>query len=293
MNNAGDLIVPVYLNQRVVFDLVATMQGGLAAVTKVAEVQQVSGMASAEASSGFGLANVLSSLLKIDFSGKAAGKIAGDISSTRSEDRIHTPASLFTHLRTLIRDKHWLQVDSPTASLFPGTIFEFTAKMEPNPLIKSLDTFIEMVEMAQVFSEPTKKGKSQAGSQNDFNKMKRQMQAMSSAMKSGTTSDLITGKLECGSRCVITLEKQFLNDTSMSDLVDGTFRVVGKVIRTIDECDSISLNRNTAIGCLPDQVLAQLQNAFASPELAVMHLPPLEWKISGPAIQVLPVAIFA
>lgn len=197
------------------------------------------------------------------------------------------------HLRALLRGKSWLKLDSPIMKPLPGDIVEFTAKMQPNPLTKTLDTFVEVLEMGQIFSGNQSKGKTTANQANDGSKIKKQMQAMSSAMKTGTTSDLTTGVLESKYRCIITLEKQYLNDPSMSDLVDGTFRVVGKVSRVISEDkEAISLNGNTAIGCLPDAVLSQFADAFSSPAIQAIHLPPLEWEIKGPVIQVLPVAIF-
>jgi hypothetical protein len=39
--------------------------------------------------------------------------------------------------------------------------------------------------------------------------------------------------------------------------------------------------------------MEQFKTAFQSPELASMSFPELEWEIPGPAIQVLPIAIFA
>lgn len=291
MDSSDDLIVPVYLNQRVVFDFVATLQGGLAEVTKLTESQKISGEASSEVGGSFGLSKVLSSLLRIDFSGKASAKGAGESTTTRNEDRIHTPASLFMHLRTLLRGKKWLSTDSPSLKPKPGDIVEFTARMQPNPLTETLDTFAELLEMHQAFSGHSGKGKAAA---NDPQKMKKQMQAMSSALKSGTTSDLTTAPMDSKYRCIITLENQYLNDPSMSDLADGTFHVVGKVIRVIDsDKETISLNRKTVIGCLPDPVLRQLQTVFQSPEMREIRLPPFEWEIPGPVIQVLPVAIFA
>jgi hypothetical protein len=42
MLKEDDLIIPVYLNQRIVFDLVAMLQGGIAAVTQVSQTQKES-----------------------------------------------------------------------------------------------------------------------------------------------------------------------------------------------------------------------------------------------------------
>jgi len=37
MLESDDLIIPVYLNQRVVFDLVAVLQNGIASVTQISQ----------------------------------------------------------------------------------------------------------------------------------------------------------------------------------------------------------------------------------------------------------------
>lgn len=106
--------------------------------------------------------------------------------------------------------------------------------------------------------------------------------------------DLTTPALLSGHRCLITLETQYLNDQSMSDLVDGTFKVVGKVIRVIEEGKgAISLNRKTAIGRLPISSLDGLKQIFKQGQLQNYNLPEFEWEIPGPVIQVLPIAIFA
>ncbi len=95
MNNELDLIVPVYLNQRVVFDLVAMLQGGIATVTKVVETEAESSSAAAEVGGTFGLNKALSSLLRVNLSGSLSGETGGESGASRSEERVHTPASLF------------------------------------------------------------------------------------------------------------------------------------------------------------------------------------------------------
>ena len=81
----------------------------------------------------------------------------------------------------------------------------------------------------------------------------------------------------------------------MSDLVDGQFKVLGVVVKSIrDDSDSISLIRKTTFSKLPPAFLAPLltglDDFFATLE---MDSPPLTLSIPGPAVQVLPVAIFA
>jgi len=124
--------------------------------------------------------------------------------------------------------------------------------------------------------------------------MKGQMESFISTLVASDTMDLTTAPLKSGYRCVITLEKQYLNDPSMSDLVDGTFRVIGKVTRVIsDDEGAISLNRKSAMSRLPGPMMVQLMEVFEGPDLKGFSLPQMEWEIPGPVMQVLPIAIFA
>ncbi|MDO9556006.1 MAG: hypothetical protein Q7J82_00265 [Coriobacteriia bacterium] len=287
-----DLIIPVYLNQRVVFDLVAMLQGGIASVTQVTQTQTDSRNVSGEVSSTFGLSQALSSLLRVDFSGKAGGTAAAETGETRNEQRIHTPASLFIALRALLREKSYIVNDDEGVEFRPGDIVEFSAVLQRNPLLETIGSFIELVDMMQTLTQGDPKKKS--GQSSDMNRIKRQMESFVKALQGSDTLDLTTEPLSSAHRAVITLEQQYLNDPSMSDLVDGTFRVVGKVTRVVGDADEpISLNRKSAMGKLPPSVLGEMKQAFDSPDLGGFAFRPLEWEIEAPAIQVIPIAIFA
>jgi len=75
MAQSPDLILPVYLNQRLAFDLVAMLQGGIATVTRVSEAERETERSSAEVAGGFGLSQALSSLLKVNLSGNLAPRV--------------------------------------------------------------------------------------------------------------------------------------------------------------------------------------------------------------------------
>lgn len=295
MVNTSDLVIPVYLNQQIVFDLVAVLQGGIASVTKVSETAKAANDESRQIGSSFGVGEAISSLLKIDLSGKRDRKTSDESTTTQTEDRIHTPVSLFITLRSILREKKHLKditTDATLATKFmPGDLVEFSTVLKRNPLLETLESFIEMMDMAYAFASPQKgKGKQKS----EIVEIKKRMGSLIKSLQAGDTTDLTTPPLQSGHRAVISLETQNLNDPTMSDLIDGTFRVVGKVTRSLTATDeAISLNRKSAINRLPNDVLEQFKLAFQSPQLASMSFPELEWEIPGPAIQILPIAIFA
>lgn len=292
MVDAEDLVIPVYLNQRIVFDLVAVLEGGIASVTQVSQTQAQTAGESRQIGASFGVSEALRSLLKIDLTGKRDRKSTDETSTTTTQDRIHTPVSLFITLRSILREERYLKMIASDSELVPGDLVEFSAVLKRNPLVETLDSFIEMIDILQALTGKPKKG--QGKQANEMSQIKKQMGALISSLKGGDTLDLTTPPLPSSHRAVITLEIQNLNDPTMSDLVDGTFRVVGKVTRCLSESEgAISLNRKSAINRLPASALEQFKTAFQAPEFAEMSLPELEWEIPGPAIQVLPIAIFA
>ena len=107
--------------------------------------------------------------------------------------------------------------------------------------------------------------------------------------------DLVVKNVGGGLSVVITLEVGFLNDPRLSDLVDGQFRVLGKVINTIeDKSDSISLLRDTILNRIPRSALddfSLIPDQLKGQE--GFELPDFHWKVEGPAIHILPIAIFA
>ena len=99
MKNDPALIIPVYLNQRMVFDLVAMLQGGISTVTRVSETNQERLSTENSLQATFGLADAFASLLKINLSA-GQNQLSGDESAKSSEEeRVHTPSSLFFVLR--------------------------------------------------------------------------------------------------------------------------------------------------------------------------------------------------
>ena len=297
MAEVDNLIVPVYLNQRIVFDMIAMLQGGIATVTNITMIDQSKDGINAKAGVSFGLSEALSSLLKIKLSGDVSGSSEESAEKKVDEERIHTPASLFFALRNLLYEKDFINEDEEKFEPKPGDIVEFETTLKRNPIIETMDSFVGLIDLATVFSEePQKSGKRNKKSETSENqKIKTQLSSFSESLKSGNSIDLTTGELKCKYKTVVTIEIQYLNDPLMSDLVDGTFHVVGKIIRVVpDEGDAINLMRKTAMSKMPTSILSE---AFS--DLSALtadqgwNLPDLTSEIKGPVIQIIPIAIFS
>lgn len=295
-----DLIVPVYLNQRLVFDLLAMLQGGISTVTSITKSDAAEKSSQEKISTTFGLSQALSSLLKIDLSGGKENSRNSSEEQTITQERIHTPASLFYELRIILQDNKILKNISDESTPHPGDIVEFEAYLNKNPIIETMDSMIEIMDMVIVFESDngnsnSKNPKTTKTQPNENQKIKSQMMAFSEKLKSGGTIDLIAKNTKNRHAAVITIESSFLSDLTMSDLVEGKFKVLGKVIRSLESPDeSISLLRKTALSKMPTEaVMGALYHLRLLQESQGFVLPNLETEIFGPAIQIIPIAIYA
>ena len=299
MHDERPLLVPVYLNQRLVFDLLAMIEGGISTVTAVSESTQSSEETGRKIGTSFGLSDAFSMLLKIDLAGSRSTSKAEQASGTRSEERVHTPASLLYQLRNSLHEAGRVKLPQQGDALVAGDFVEFEASLYRNPLLEAIDGLSKILDMAILFDDkpkpsPQPKAKGSAIlSENE--KIKAQMEQFALALRQGAFIDMMTSSFGDGIEAVVTLEVASLNDPQMTDLVDGKFKVLGKVIRCIpDKSESIALTRNTALRSLPKRMLENLSIVFD--KLVQDHdfvAPTIRWEIQGPAIQVLPIAIFA
>ena len=288
----SELIIPVYLNQRIVFDMIAMLQGGIATVTRISSAELASGKAETDYGAGFGLNAALSSLLKIDVSGKKAGSKEDSSETTSREDRVHTPASILQRLIAILKEQKGIQVVNEQYSPQPSDIVEFAATLRRNPLIETMDIFVDALELADVFLQPQGNKQQQERERKAAKKLKEQMEKFTEKLKAGATVDIIGEKLNSEYRALITLELKFLNDQTMSDLVDGQFTVLGKVIRVISKADnSISLLRKTVLGAMSKKLLADPFSHLKAVE--DIQIPDLQLEVHGPVFQIIPIAIYA
>jgi len=197
--NDKNLLIPVYLNQRVVFDLLAMLDNGIATVTRVStvnEVQRTSGKYSGE---NFALEKTLASLLKVN---------AGSVEISQNEDRIHTPASLFHKLlRKLYSNEQIKKFDSDLIPQ-PGNIVEFESSLMNKSLVQVLSRVIKLFELAAIFqqSSPTVKQK-KPSTATPLDLINDQIGGFLKKLEESNTTDMVTDTFNQDWHAILILEK--------------------------------------------------------------------------------------
>ena len=290
-----DLPVIQYLNQRATFDLLATIENGFSHFTTIET--QSSDSSATKSSLGAGIKSVL---LGISFGGGFSGSEEDSQSEVMREELVHTSTSLFGRLRSdlyskcLVRDV--LNADS-LLKIHNGDFVEFEATLHRIQITEILKAFEILAPFGDIFNEDSSKAsgkrgaKARRGSNQQRNPMLEQVKAIQVAI-SGVGSQDIVAKLG-GMSLLLTVENEYFIDPTMNGVLDGTFRVFGKVTRVItDDSESINLLRMSPLGKFP-QAIEPLVTAMNSMSEVEFEGGVSELEIVGPTLQVIPIGIFA
>jgi hypothetical protein len=130
---------------------------------------------------------------------------------------------------------------------------------------------------------------------NENQKIINQMKVLVDALSSGATIDLI-GKTVPLSDTTLVLSSQirfFLNE-SYDEILDGEYRVLDKVVRTMirDSSESINLLRKTTFSRIQDSLFHKMMSGLKDIEQNGLKPVELVTEITGPAIHLLPIAIY-
>ena len=299
-----DLPLTLYLNQRQVFDLLAVLRGGFSRFSTVHTTSSGETTTSINGKAQLGVSNVFA-LLGVNLDAHGSRQAENTRSENTTEEVIHTPASLFAQLRKELRVRALVRDVSSSPDLHsirPSEFVEFEATLRRSPLIELLDTFSALVPLISLAdagtsqistqnegSRNTRKRKG-ADKRNEYSGLKDQIDLVKSAVTAEGSQDFIAEMDRM--RVVLTTEQDYFIDPTMNDIIDGTFRVFGKATRVIaDDREKISLLRKTAVGKFGPIVdalrpaIEEMQNTGFSGSV--------ETDISGPTMQVIPIAIFS
>ena len=288
--NKYNLDVPIYLNQKVVFDLLASINNGLAQVTKLKTSSNIDTGISGGLESDLGNKNIFT-LLGVNFKGKLeSGK-----NQEQEQEKVHTPASLFNCLKgELFKQKMVKKVtnDKEFNEIYPGDFVEVNGFIKLNPLVKILDNMSNMMELAVVM-QGDGTGKNAKKENIENKKIIGQMKAFTNSLQENGMVDLICqteGNYPFSS--VLPVYKDYFFNGNMSEIMDGRFRVMGKVTKVGRGNEKIDLLRNTSFTLFKENMLNGMLEAFNTDNNEDINTGDVQTSISAPALLIIPIAIY-
>ena len=290
-----ELIIPVYINEKIVLDMLAIMEDGFSTVSQVNYTEQKENTSSQNIGAGLSTsASILSKLLKIDL--KADFSHSGNSNENESvaKEKVHTNVSLLSKFRSFLIDEKILKSDFNISDMKIGDFIEVEGELQKNPLINYMDNIIDMFRLGNIFSdEPELGNKTQSkAKQKEDEATLKQMKKFSDELRHSGTIDFILA--DNNKTVVLSAQEKYLSNDNISEILGGRFKILGKVIAICkDDSEEIDLLRKTALSVFSDETLEEVLGGFSNSGITELNLPELVTKIAGPAVIVLPIAIYA
>lgn len=293
--NADRLIVPVYINEKIVLDMLAIMEDGFSMVSQVNYTEHKENNSSQKAEAGVSTsATILSKLLKINIAAELNHTGSSGENESVAKEKVHTNVSLLSKFRGFLVDNKMLKSDFEVSKMQVGDFIEVEGELQKNPLINYMELFIDLFRMADIFAErPPLGNKTQANNQKQQeNKILNQIKSFASELKHSGTIDFVL--FDQKGTVVLSAQEQYLANDNVSEIVGGRFKVLGKVISICrDDTEEIDLLRKTSLSILSEELLTEMFSGLKNDDMKQFNLPEMKTKITGPAVIVIPVAIYA
>ena len=289
------LIIPVYINEKIVLDMLAIMEDGFSMVSQINYTEHKESSSSQKIDAGFSTsASLWSKLLKIDVSGGISHEGNKGENENIIKEKVHTNVSLLSKFRGFLVEQKILKSDLDFSKMQIGDFIEVEGELQKNPIINYMDSFIDLFRMVDIFTEqPQLGGKTQVKNQKQKeNEIVKQIKTFVDELKHSGTIDFILS--DDKGTTVLSVQEQYLANDNISEILGGHFKVLGKVISICkDSTEHIDLLRKTSLSILQEDLLNEVFAGFKTEEMKQFNLPELTTKIVGPANIVIPIAIYA
>ena len=293
--DVNQLMIPVYINEKIVLDMLAIIEDGFSTVSQVSysdhkensNAQKIEAEVSTSAS-------ILSKLLKIDLKGELSHSGNCGETENTTKEKVHTNVSLLSKFRAFLTDANILKSGFDISNMKIGDFIEVEGELQKNPLINCMDIFVDVLRMADIFAEkPQLNAKTQAKTQKQQqDETMKKIKSFASELKHSGTVDFILS--DSAGTVVLSAQEQYLSNDNISEILGGHVKVLGNVIAICaDKTESIDLLRKTTLSIFPHDLLADMFSYLQNEDMKQYNLPELKTEISGPAVIVIPVAIYA
>ncbi len=296
---------PIYLDVPMMVSFLAAIEGGVS--VSGSETSTQAGSQEKTLAGKLGLKAKILGLADGEASVEGSTHKTDETTFVSQTERHHTAASLFNILIAYLREAGQIVEicsEDDLASLKAGQLVELQGESRGNPL-ESILTFASAIFPYVVPDEPAttppppnprsgnpqKRGPAPAPTpaappEDDTVRMIRMMAA---DMQAAPVHDLLF-ETSPGLRFIAVTTSEFYTPATSEHLRQGYFRVVGKVTRVLAGTDSINLARRTVIGAGGSAMVEELISSFR--DLDSLSLDVADPIVSGPALQLLPMAIY-
>jgi len=288
--------VPVYLDTRRVYDLLAEVDDGFYHLEMVKVTTQEADSLGVKSQGHAGLSNLLASFVNVGFEVEGGAQAHNESGQEITRQRIHTPTSLFAKARQRLLEREIVQrilADQDLRECTQGSFVEFKVILQLNPYLRRLQRFLQYEELNAGFNaiESPNSDKSEMELRAQLNQATRALVKKTiEGLRQSDYVEIIGFLRDTNIRVVAAANLKYFIDDYQTQINDGEFTIFGKVIKVLSsEGEKIDLLRNTPLG---HNEIDLLEGHIKILEDAGVEFPEVVTEIKPPAIQVFPIAIF-
>ena len=152
------LMIPVYINEKIVLDMLAIIEDGFSMVSQVNSSEQKEST-KGQTGSVSASTSLLNKLLKIDLKGEISHTGNVGESENISKEKVHTNVSLLSKFRTTLEKEKLLDTSSDISNMKIGSFIEVEGELKKNPLIDYMEKIVSVLQMANIFSDESSQQK--------------------------------------------------------------------------------------------------------------------------------------
>lgn len=277
-------------------DLLASLEDGFSIAEKITTRSLESKNSELSGNAEFGINSILN-FIKLDFKGSGSRNKGQQSEQSHDTERYHTYGSLLNKLRRTLLDKGLLQTINSVEkwkTIKPAAFVEVKGKFLPNPVREPLETISKVFDFMFAINDILGLSKNaDPNIQTQMQNLRKVIEIMKKDFEHEKTKTFIVNVSESYNfKIVLSLFADYIRDYSGRELPYGEFRILGKVVRTLEAGESIDLIRGSAMSGMMDDKLKILLDSFKELQTFGINTLPIQTKVNAPAAQIIPVAIY-
>lgn len=148
MSLKDQLIIPVYLNEKTVLDMLAIIEDGFSMVSEVSSSNQNSSTTDLKLGGGLSTKAILDKLLKIQIDANYEEEKSNNTTAETKSEKVHTNVSLLSKFRSELINNQLLsctaESDLDISKIKTGDFIELEGELQKNPMIDLMEKFIDV-----------------------------------------------------------------------------------------------------------------------------------------------------
>lgn len=284
-----NLVIPIYLDTKIVLDTLAIMNDGLSMVKSITTSESSADKNASDYDARVGVKNLFSIL---NMSGGYSNNKEGSESASNIEkyEKIHTMVSLFAEMKNGLNELELIKKDFCSAGA--GDFVELNGDMKINPLSDLLNNSKDFIALSNNFNNNNNnnnnnQNKKKGGNNNNLGK---QIDILKRLINPGDQLDVILHSENVNA--VIPVNEAYFINADKKELTTGKYKVLGKIVDKAGSGESISTLRYSPLSLLSDDILKMFIEAFDNDDFNKMLKEPIKFDVEGPVLLIKPIAIY-